>query len=255
MLTTSPVSSARPMNSDGTDDAALRVIPAHQRFDADDRVGGELDDRLIVHDEALPFDGAAQIVFEREQLQRVRVHRRVEHAMTRFPFGLRAIHRRVRVADHVLGHVVLPRAERDADAGGGEDFVAAEHERHVERREDALGHGGRFERIFEIVEQHRELVAAEPRDGVAGPDRLAQHAADRDQQLVADRVAEAVVDQLEAIEIEEQHRDEPVGVALQARERAAEAIEEQRAIRQSRQRVVEGVVQQLLLEAAALGDV
>ena len=107
------------------DDAALRVIPAHQRFDADDRGGGEFDDRLIVDDEALPFDGAAQIVFEREQFQRVRVHRRVEHAMTRFALGLRAIHRRIRVADHVLGHVVLPRAERDADAGGGEDFVAA----------------------------------------------------------------------------------------------------------------------------------
>jgi hypothetical protein len=40
-----------------------------------------------------------------------------------------------------------------------------------------------------------------------------------------------------------------------SRERAAETIEEQRAIRQSGQRVVEGVVQQLLLETAAFGDV
>ena len=46
----------------------------------------------------------------------------------------------------------------------------------------------------------------EPRDGVVGPQRGFEPARDRHQQLVAGGVAEAVVDDLEAVEVEEQHR-------------------------------------------------
>ena len=61
-------------------------------------------------------------------------------------------------------------------------------------------------RRVDVVEQDRELVAAEPGDRVAGPQVAASsRRAKRDQQLVADGVAEAVVDELEAVEVEEQH--------------------------------------------------
>ena len=68
-------------------------------------------------------------------------------------------------------------------------------------------------------------------------------------------MAEAVVDQLEAIEIEEED-GEPGGLAaLRAGERDLEAILEERAIRQSRQRIVEGGLQQPRLRLAPRGDV
>ena len=56
------------------------------------------------------------------------------------------------------------------------------------------------------VEQHGELVAAEPRHGVPGAQRGRDAAGERDQQVVADGVAEAVVDELEAVDVEEQDR-------------------------------------------------
>ena len=61
---------------------------------------------------------------------------------------------------------------------------------------------GRAERR---LDQHGELVAAEPGHRVAVAHRRAQPVGDLDQQLVAGRVAEAVVDLLEAVQVEEQH--------------------------------------------------
>jgi hypothetical protein len=51
-------------------------------------------------------------------------------------------------------------------------------------------------------EQHRELVAADARDGVRIADALLQQRSDLAQQVVARDVAARVVDELEAVEIE-----------------------------------------------------
>ena len=56
-----------------------------------------------------------------------------------------------------------------------------------------------------VVEQDRELVAAQPRGDVAGPDARPDPVRDRDEQPVARRVAQRVVDVLEVVEVEEQH--------------------------------------------------
>ena len=60
------------------------------------------------------------------------------------------------------------------------------------------------------------------------------------QQPVARQVAEAVVDELELVDVEEQHRDLAVG-SLGARERVIEAIDEERAVRQSREGIGQGL--------------
>ena len=76
------------------------------------------------------------------------------------------------------------------------------------------------------------------------------------QQLVAGVVAERVVDDLEAVEVEEQHRGAALGVvALGAADRLVEAVHEQHAVREPGQRVVERVVLQAVLGLAAVGDV
>ena len=79
---------------------------------------------------------------------------------------------------------------------------------------------------------------------------------DRLQQLVAARVAERVVDDLEAVEVEEQDRGAALGVvALGAADRLVEAVEEEHAVGQPGERVVQRVVLQALLGLAAVGDV
>ena len=74
------------------------------------------------------------------------------------------------------------------------------------------------------------------------------------QQLVAGRVAERVVDLLEVVEVDEQHR-EPLVLRVARVQRVLEPVDEQRAVRQPGQRVVERAVRQLLLERDAVGHV
>ena len=105
-----------------------------------------------------------------------------------------------------------------------------------------------------VFEQDRELVAAEPRDRVAGAHRLAEAVTDREQQLVADGVAEAVVHRLEAVEVDDDDADGAV-VACSACERVLHAVREQRPVREIGERIVERPVAQLSFEPVALGHV
>ena len=66
--------------------------------------------------------------------------------------------------------------------------------------------------VAELVQENRELVAAQPGERVALPQARLEPARHRDQQLVAHQVAEAVVDDLEAVEVEIEHR-EPAAAA------------------------------------------
>ena len=68
--------------------------------------------------------------------------------------------------------------------------------------DDALGERGGL--LEPVGDQDGELVAAEPADQVAVPDRGAQPRGDLDQQVVARLVAGDVVDRLEAVEVEQQ---------------------------------------------------
>ncbi len=105
-----------------------------------------------------------------------------------------------------------------------------------------------------MFEDDRELVAAEPGHGVGAPDHAEQALGDRDQQPVAGQMAVAVVDRLEAVEIDEDHRDQ-VAVALEPAERLAQPVLEQRPIRQAGQGVVPGQLAELALDPLALDRV
>ena len=64
-------------------------------------------------------------------------------------------------------------------------------------------------------------------------------------------MAERIVDELELVEVGEQHRDR-AAVAPAARERALEAVERERAVRQGRERVVQRAVAHLGLDEVAV---
>ena len=100
------------------------------------------------------------------------------------------------------------------------------------------------------VEQHGELVAAEPRRGVRRAHCALHAPADLGEHLVADRMAERVVDRLEVVEIEEQHGGRPVS----ARHSGLDPLGEERAVRQPGEDVVERLVAQPLLQIGHLGQ-
>src|SRR6266568_6722411 len=61
----------------GRDEAARRVLPTHERLVAGDRPRCECDRRLVVEDELVEVECAAEIGLELETLDEARVHLRV----------------------------------------------------------------------------------------------------------------------------------------------------------------------------------
>ena len=115
-----------------------------------------------------------------------------------------------------------------------------------QRRPQALGHPDGVAGVGDVLQQDRELVAAEARQRdpalvrhAGGPARTGrlQPAGDRHQQAVGRQRAEAVVDRLEAIEAEDEDRKQLVLAPLRPLDRAVEQVDEQEAVRQSGQRI------------------
>ena len=106
----------------------------------------------------------------------------------------------------------------------------------------------------DAVEQDGELVAAEAGDRVGRAHRRLEPPRDLLQDRVAGRVAEAVVDGLEVVEVDEHDADRRAS-ATRAHDRVLDAVGEQRAVGEARDRVVERLVRELVLERLALADV
>ncbi len=108
--------------------------------------------------------------------------------------ALAAVHRGVGVAQQRLGPCARRTGQRDADARAHARLVAVGDERFVERLHDPLRDGHRLVLADDVLAEHDELVAADPRRGVTGAQDAAQAPRDADQQPVAALVAERVVD-------------------------------------------------------------
>src|SRR4029079_11212572 len=120
---------------------------------------------------------------------------------------------------------------------------------------DAGGDEGGVGAGAHVVDEDRELVAAEAGERVAGTDAALEAPGDFDEELVAREVAQAVVDDLEAVHVDEEDGEAVVGPPGREADRLAEAVEEEGAVGKAGQGIVEGVVDELLLEGLALGDV
>src|SRR5207253_4829690 len=108
-------------------------------------------------------------------------------------------------------------------------------------------------RGLDALDEYGELVASQPRHRIARAPRPFQAPRDLDEELVARAMAQRVVHHLEAIEVEEQHCKTAAAASLRAFERHSQALHEERAVRQSGERVVEGGMPELLLDAQAFG--
>src|SRR6185369_9840410 len=99
------------------------------------------------------------------------------------------------------------------------------------------------------LEQHAELVAAEPRERVAPANLRFEQRADLLEQRVAGVVAARVVHNLELVEVEIEHRVRSLA-RLRALERPLEARLELAAIHELREDVVAGGVAQTAVQLA-----
>ena len=98
-----------------TNPPPLGVVPANQRLETDQPAGIERHDGLIVEGKLRPLDCPAEIGFQVKQGEDIGMHRLVEDLETGLTRGLGAVHRRVGIAEQVVGTDIVRVAEGDAD--------------------------------------------------------------------------------------------------------------------------------------------
>ena len=83
--------------------AALGVLPAHQRLEAADLAGAKVDHRLVVERQLVALERVPQLALDLEPAHRAGPHLGVEEHAAGAAALLGPVHRRVGVADQQLG--------------------------------------------------------------------------------------------------------------------------------------------------------
>ena len=231
------------------------MLPTQQRLEALDPPRVDPHDRVVDEMELAPLHGSPQRVLQRQTRARLRVHALAEDLVTRAASLLGLVHRRVRVAKDLLGAGVGRLAQGDPDARRDEDLLGPQVEGFPQRLVVPNRRRPRVVDALDVLQQHHELVAAEPRQGVGLPQVATQPIGDADEQRVAHRVAEAVVHVLEAVQIDEEHRELVVLATLLTPHGALEPLHQERPVGEAGQPVVVGVVTELVLGELACRDV
>ena len=221
-----PVSSASGTNSIGGTRPALGVLPADQRLEAEQAHRVEVEHRLVVHAQLAALERAVERVAGAQVVDRAVVRRARRTARRgRGPCSLARYIAASALRSSVSGVSLSPpdsampmlAVTNTSPSTSATGFAIASREALGDQLDGLLARSRSG--------TGRELVAAEARDDVGRAHRGAQPVGHRHEQAVAGRVAEAVVDHLEAVEVEEQHRDALVR-CVGARELAPEALDE-----------------------------
>jgi hypothetical protein len=151
-----------------------------------------------------------------------------------------------------VGSVVRVKGDTDRSRDLGD--VALDGERRFEGLEDLRGGPTNVLRAARRREEDDEFVAPDARDRVDRTQDASQPGADLGEQGVARRVPVRIVDVLEAIQVDEKHREGPA-FPFRGPDRLLQPVSQQEAVGQTRERVV----QRLMLESgqvlAPLADV
>ena len=184
--------------------AVARGLPAQQRLEADQAAVAQAVLRLVEQRElALAQRTIEPALGGVEALQHQVL---VEEHRAPATQVLGAVHRAVGAPHQVVDGQAVVREQRHADARLDVVVAAGEVHGHADRLDDALGDHRHGVRVGHVAQDHRELVACQPRHGVAFLHAGAQPLRHDHQQLVAGGVADAVVDLLEVVEVDVEQR-------------------------------------------------
>jgi hypothetical protein len=198
---------------DRADQPLRGVRPAHEGFERHDGLAVRREDRLIMQAEFVPIDRAAQVVLDRLAHADGLVHLPREEAESVSALAFRLVEGCIGEAHQILAVDAVVRCDRNTDGDADADRRAADLERLGDGIEDSASERIRVLRGAQPGLDDREFVAAEAGEGVARPQQLLEPARHELDELVAGRVAVGVVDILEAVEVEEHHRETRAGPA------------------------------------------
>src|SRR5438093_10898968 len=188
------------------DQTLLGMPPAQQRLETADEAALEGHLGLVVEEKLFLIDGPAQRRLHPHARERPLVHLAGEVLVGVAALFLGAIHGGVGVHDQGFGVVAVGREQGDADARADIGVVRIELERSGESVEDLLRDDARVPRFRQVRYDRAELVAAEPAHRIAAAHALRKTGRRFLEQLVSGAVPLGVVYQLEAVEVDEEHR-------------------------------------------------
>ena len=225
------------------------------------RAGGEVDDRLKVQAELVAVQGQAQRLLDVEAVDRAPAQVVVDEFPAALPVLLGPVQGGARVAQQRAGPpgpAGLARAvrvgHRDTHGRRRHHEPTVDQHRVVQGGEHALGDRHRLSLVAHAVAHQGELVAGQAGGGVAATEHQLQAFGHLDEDDVAEVGTHAVVDDLEPVEVDAQDGHAGAG-ALRALEGLADAVEPEGAVRQTGERVVQGLVLQHLEREPGLGEI
>src|SRR5580704_15371167 len=115
--------------------------PPQEGFDADDAPVAGPDDRLVLHAELATPTGATQVALQACALLDQALLAEVDELVAGAALALRLVHGEVSVVEDLLGEMVAPSRQRDADAGGRVHVTARQDEQVGEPGADPRGDG------------------------------------------------------------------------------------------------------------------
>jgi hypothetical protein len=153
----------------------------------------------------------------------------------------------------ILGAVVLVGAQGDADADGGGELATFHGEGRCNRGLEALRHTEGIARVGDAFEENGEFVSAQTGEhsivagnlvsrtghGIVVAQGRGQAAAQFHHHLISGNRSPGVVESLEIINVHQEQGVLVVGVSLGANERTLQAVQQQPAVRQSGEAVME----------------
>ena len=183
------------------------MLPAHQTLRPMHPSPVHVHDRLVEHDDLVRVERAPELAQHAQPAYRVPVERGGVHLAA----GVRLlgrVHSHVRAAQQRVRILPVTREARHTDAHPHLQRHLVDHHRLLDTLDQPLGNRLELRRVTRrLRRQHRELVAAQARHQTLRSDCLRQARAKVAQQLIAEVVAKRVVDLLEAIEVEQHHRE------------------------------------------------
>ncbi len=188
----------------------LTVLPAHQRLHAEDPVGRDVEQRLVVQDQVAVLHGGAQLGQQGEPA-RVVVVEVLGVGRDALVAGLRPVHRHVGVLHQQLTPLAVAGGDGDPGADLHDQGQVVDDERVADGLDDPLRHRpagvGRARAALGAGDEQRELVPTEAGGQLARAEHRGDARTDLAQDLVAAVVPERVVDLLEPVEVEQHDAD------------------------------------------------
>ena len=238
----------------GIEFTEARMFPPHERFIASNLLVPHGVDGLVLQRQLALLDSQAQIGFKYGALAAVgaQVRREREHGVAALAAG--TMHGDLGIVEDAGGGCCrITIEDGESDRGGGRDLDAADFDQRAHG--DAHAFGEHLQFLLGPLRQNEnaELVGADAGQRLAGTDQMGQPAGERNQQTVGFKMLCRSGHGLKAVDVDDDDGRLDKRLALSADEGNTKPVEEQRAVGQARDRVVDRIVGEAFVRRLAVG--